>query len=379
MPDASAHGPDGQLSYDWEIQERHRYPWSDLLPVSVNDTYGDPFIPEQVDNTISKLARLRTHRAPIAIFTKAGYDTDVLRRLEAVRDNVNVVVFYSLTGLNEAGISFSDRVAMIDGLLGLWKNVVVFTRPIIRNRNDDPATLQRLVDVAAGRTKLLVMGGLHDRYKNKQLQFAVEDTLTAMCDEQGVKCFHKTACCAAHLHGRSCWVHRMIGPVDVDVALQLGYRLAVDGTRLVLDRASTGDLNFLRMLTRTQVYTRQLISNYNLLTIPSGDQKYEATSSWFAWSENIGTCLDCDYCIIKQIEYLKKMQVKIGTHPSEMTGIVRRSNPGVDFSDFVLTKLRPEWTEAHVYDDVRVVKPCFTERYELVRPDHRPRVEVVPS
>jgi len=48
-------------------------PWYDLLPISVNDTYGDPFIPEQIDNTIEKLRLLINHSAPIAIFTKAGH------------------------------------------------------------------------------------------------------------------------------------------------------------------------------------------------------------------------------------------------------------------------------------------------------------------
>ncbi len=359
MPDST----EAFVPYEHERVERESTNWWDLLPISINDTYGDPFIPEQVENTVMKITRLMDHRFPLAIFTKAGYDRAVLQKLRAIAANDRVVVFYSLTGLNEGGISFGERLAMIDGLRDIWDNVVVFTRPIIRNRNDDPALLQRLVDVAAAGTKLLVMGGLHDRYKNKLLEFAIEDLLTEMCDQQGVKCFHKTACCAAYLHRRSCWVHDMTGPHNLEVARQLGYRFAIIENRVVLDRASTGDLNFLRMLVRAGVYAARLISNYNLLTIPSGEQKYEATSSWYAWSENIDTCLDCDYCIIKQIEYLKRMRVKIGTHPSEMVEIVRALNPGVDFSTFQMTKLREERSEAHTYDDVRVVKPCFVRRY----------------
>lgn len=351
-------------------------PWHEWLPISVNDTYGDPFIPEQVENTVMKLRRLQSHQAPIAIFTKAPHDPEVLRKLGPLAINQQVVVFYSLTGLNEAGISFSNRVSMIDGLLDIWKNVVVFTRPIIRNRNDDPATLARLVDVASQRSKLLVMGGLHDRYKNKTLAFSVEDYLTELCDAGGVRCFHKTSCCGAYLHGLSCWVHEQNGPMNLDVAAHLGYEFAVDGDRLVLGEATTGDLNFLRMLTRARIYAAKLISNYNLLTIPSGDQKYEATSSWFAWSKNIETCLDCDYCIIKQIEYLKKMRVQIGTHPSEMESIVRAKNPGVDFSQFHLTKLRDEWGNPHTYDEVRVVKPCNVGRYPAAPIHTRPAVGI---
>lgn len=347
-----------------EQQASTTIPWYDLLPISVNDTYGDPFISEQVDNTISKLLQLVGHRAPIAIFTKAGYNPTVLEKLKAISDNKMVVVYYSLTGLDEGSISFSDRLAMIDALQKLFRHVVVFTRPIIKGRNDNPENLQRLVDVAASNSKYLVLGGVHDKYKNKNIGFSVESQLIEMCDRAGVRCFHKTSCCAAYLYGRQCWVHDLGEPRNLEVASALGYRFAVHNNAIYLEEASTGDLNFLRMLTRARIYAQQIISNYNLLTIKSGEQKYEATSSWFAWSENIETCLDCDYCIIKQIEYLKKMRVKIGTHPSEMLRIVAQENNAHDFTNFRVTKLREEWmANAHTYDDVRVTKPCLVHRH----------------
>jgi len=259
---------------------------------------------------------------------------------------------------------------MIEALQEIFAHVVVFTRPIIRNQNDDPETLQRLVNVAASHSKYLVMGGLHDKYKNKDFAFSVEDQLIKMCDEAGVKCFHKTSCCAAYLYGTDCWMHDLGTPRNLDVVAALGYEFAVQDDRIYLGDASTGDLNFLRMLTRARISAYKIISNYNLLTIRTGDQKYEATSSWFAWSENIDTCLDCSYCIIKQIEYLKKMRVKIGTHPSEMLQIVSENNTGQDFTRFRLTKLREEWAQAaHTYDDVRVAKPCLVRRYQPLLPD----------
>lgn len=340
-------------------------PWYDLLPISVNDTYGDPFIIEQVDNTIAKLQELQNHKAPIAIFTKSPYNEAVIRKLERLKKNPMVIVYYSLTNLNEGGYSFENRLQMIDALRELFLHVVIFTRPIIKNRNDDPATLQKLVDVASSRSKLLVLGGLHDKYKNKKIDFTVEDTLIKMCDRAGVKCFHKTSCCAAYLHGVPCWMHDLGAPINLDVAMKLGYQFELlDDNTIVLNEASTGDLNFLRMLTRANIMARRIHSNYNLLTIRSGTQKYEATSSWFAWSENIDTCLDCDYCIIKQIEYLKKMKVKIGTHPRDMLAVVERNSDGVNFSEFKLTKLKNTAEDFHTYADVRVTKPCFTKRYE---------------
>ena len=339
--------------------------WTQAVPTSINDTYGDPFIPEQVDNTIAKLDELRSHRAPLAIFTKAGPDPQVLRKLESVTDLDQIVVYYSLTALDEGDISFDDRVVMIKELRDMFPNTLVFTRPIIRGRNDDPATLRRFVEVAAEHTGHLVLGGLHDPYKRKKIRLTIEEQLVELCDAAGVRSFHKTSCAAAHLHGTECWVHDLGTPRHLDIVAELGYEFAVEGDRVVLPKGTTGDINFLRMLTRAEIFVEELQSNYNLLTIPTGALKLESTSSWFAWSENIDVCLDCSYCIIKQIEYLKKMHVQIGVHPTRLPEIVERSGRRIDLAGFRKTKLSAKEVaeNRHVYEDVRIPKPCFSHRY----------------
>lgn len=337
--------------------------WTRRVPVSVNDTYGDPFIPEQIDNTVAKLASLATHRAPIAIFTKAGYDEAVLQKLHSVAHVDKVVVFYSLTGLDEGGISFDNRVRFIAAIKRIFPNTLVFTRPIIRNRNDDPATLRRLSEVAAEHTGLLVLGGLHDSKKRKKIEQPIEAQLIEFCDELGVKTFHKTSCAGAWLHGLDCWVHGLGAPRNLDVLVALGYEFGIANNSVVLERGTTGDINFVRMLTRSNVYVHELVSNYNLLTLPSGRRKLESTSSWFAWSENIPTCLDCNYCIIKQIEYLKKMQVRIGVHPTRLSEIVVGTESTIDFDKFRLNKLPDVEQGRHTYADVRVSKPCRVPLY----------------
>lgn len=345
--------------------------WTFEIPVSVNDTYGDPFIPEQIDNTITKLLQLRAHRAPIAIFTKAGPDPVVLAKLAALPDIERVIVFYSLTALDEGGISFDERVVMIRELRQIFPATLVFTRPIIRGRNDDPVTLRRLVEVAATHTGALVLGGLHNRYKRKNLEVTVEDRLIRYCDAAGVRSFHKTSCAGAYLAGTGCWVHQLGAPRNLDVLPQLSYEFDLAGDRIVLREGTTGDINFLRMLTRAEIYIESLRSNYNLLTIPT-NRKLETTSSWFAWSQNIDVCLDCNYCIIKQIEYLKKMKVQIGVHPTRLPEIVSRTGARVDLAQFRRTKLRAgDDPDRHVYDQVRVAKPCFTHRYDQLRPGQR--------
>ncbi|MDG4788033.1 hypothetical protein O7626_19160 [Micromonospora sp. WMMD1102] len=329
----------------------------------MNDTYGDPFIPEQVANTVTKLAELRTHQAPIAIFTKAGYHPDVLARLAEIADNDNIIVYYSLTGLDEGGISFDERLRFIAALTGLFRNVFVFTRPIIRRRNDSPEHLRRLAQAAAELTGQLVLGGLHDAKKRKQIERPVELRLLDYCDELGVRAFHKTSCAAAWTRQRRCWVHDIGAPGKIDVAASLGYRLQVGDDRVVLHEGSTGDINFVRMLTGAEVYVDNLLSNYNLLTI-GAPRKLEMTSSWFAWSENIDTCLDCSYCIIKQIEYLKKMQVRIGVHPTRLPEIVDGEQSAHALSQLRGNKLAPGSGGRKRYGDVRIEKPCRVAVYQ---------------
>lgn len=355
-----------QVLIDWHQTRAELVPqWSRRIPTSVNDTYGDPFIVEQVGNTAAKLDALYDHETAIAIFTKAGPDPEVYRRLRDIKNVDQVVVFYSLTALDEGGISFDERISMINELKEIFPHVLVFTRPIIAGRNDDRETLARLVSVAASAGTQLVLGGLHDRYKQKNIEFTVEEELIELCDEAGVPCFHKTGCAAAYLYDVPCWIHDLGTPQNLDLATTFYPTLSSSDDVLHLPLGSTGDINFLRMLTRAEVRIQDLFSNYNLLTMSTGNIKLESTSSWFAWSENIEVCLDCDYCIIKQIEYLKKERVQIGVHPSRLLEVVDKTDAPPDFQGFRMTKLKrgQDADQRHGYADVRVVKPCFARRY----------------
>jgi hypothetical protein len=340
--------------------------WSKEVPVSVNDTYGDPFIIEQVHNTVAKLNLLGDQRHPIAIFTKAGPDDRVLDQLRTVSNADKVIVFYSLTGLDEADISFTERRRMIVSLTSIFPHVVVFARPIIEGRNDSAEMLSSIVDVAKELKLPFVLGGLHDRHKQKRLDSGVKEHLLDMCDDRGIPAFYKTSCAAAWAYGLDCWVHDIGEPRRVDVALELGYQLEVGEREIVLPAGTTGDINFLRMLCRTEVFVSEITSNYNVLTVPLREGLLlEATSSWFAWSENIETCLDCDYCIIKQIEYLRRKRVSVGVHPSRLTEVVDHDRGHQVLSTLRGTKLdrKRDVSTMHRYADLRVTSPCHTRRY----------------
>ena len=346
-----------------QFNHDHKTVW-DQLPLSVNDTYGDPYFAPQVDNTVEKLNQLRNHQSPVATFTKAPYDKNVINKLAAVRDVRPLVLYYSLTGMNEGGISFESRLQMIDALQQTFQRpVVVFTRPIIAGKNDDDVTLLRLAH-AAQKSGYLVLGGLHDKYRRKHIKKSVEERLIGFCDELGVKSFYKTCCAAAHLQGVKCWMHDLGKPQHTDVVAKLGYKFSIVDSKIELETASTGDLNFLRMLTRSEVGAKHIVSNYNVLSLSTTEKILEAHSSWTPWSKNLSQCIGCGYCIILQIEYLMKKQIEIGMSPLDWKDFAGKSAPTFNFAQLQKTKTGQEISTAKTYKDLRVVQPCFTNRYK---------------
>jgi hypothetical protein len=63
--------------------------------VSINNLYGDPFIPAQAENTFYKLLKLikAKHRGPISIITKFNINDEIIKRLSEFRDMENLIFF----------------------------------------------------------------------------------------------------------------------------------------------------------------------------------------------------------------------------------------------------------------------------------------------
>ncbi|WP_025691301.1 hypothetical protein [Paenibacillus zanthoxyli] len=291
--------------------------WYKDIPVSINNAFGDPLTEIQIEDTIAKINSLKNHAAPYNIITKAVINDEIYSKLKDVEKTDNFVVMYSLTGLDEGGYSFQERLETIELLNKLFGKVIILVRPIIQGRNDHYKNLEKIVKVAKNTSGRLITGAIHDEFKRKNVKTEVRDHLVEICEKNSIKYFHKSSCAAADITNSRCWMHDLQKPVNLDVVERLGYQFNLIDDRICLKYATVGDLNFIRMITKSYILTENVLSGYNLLSISNDDYKYEVSSSWYSWSNNTACEINCDYCIIHSIDYLDK-ECQIGVKPSDI-------------------------------------------------------------
>jgi len=345
--------------------------WWARLPVSINCAYGDPLLRQQERDTASKLLALHesAHEAPFGFCTKGILTDSGAELLASLPPDPRYVFRYSLTGLDEGGYTFSQRVDTIRRLGEIFgrERIIISIRPIIANRNDDSRTLGRIVEVAAATSRVLIIGGLHDAYKHKLVAERVDAFLRDCCDKLGVRYFYKSSCSSAFVTGSACWMHDLGAPRNLEALDMLGYAYEVDdsGTvpAVVLPEATSGDLNFIRTVTASSPKTCRLVSNYNLLTRSPIDIDIEHTSSWYVWARNLPQCLNCDYCIINDIEYLEQSRKDVGVHPAHLAmtlaSAARRRPPAQKGGRARIS----DGKGLINYADIRVPKECRRHAY----------------
>lgn len=138
--------------------------WHENIPVNLNNN-GDPLIDNQAKNTVEKIKLLEGYENIYHICTKAVPSEETFKILESLTDNQkkNLFLSYSLTGLNEGGFSFEERVAVINRLYKTLGNVTILLRPLIKGRNDSQENIKRIIDIAATHGNRIILRGLHNK------------------------------------------------------------------------------------------------------------------------------------------------------------------------------------------------------------------------
>jgi len=296
--------------------------WYENIPVNINNN-GDPLIDNQADNTIEKIKSLEGLNNIFHICTKSVPSERTFEMLESLTDSQkkNIFLSYSLTGLNEGGYSFDERVKVIDRLYNIFGDVVILLRPLIKGRNDSKENIERIIKVASTHGNRIILGGLHNKKLVKQMQDSTEQFFMHCCKKYNVRYFNKTSCAVADKFNTECKVHDYYDnkPINLDVLDMLGYTYSLWNGDILLEQASSGDLNLIRVITKSIPYTKRVISRLNKITA-IGNHNYEFTSGWMSWSENNPCNIGCDYCVMSQIDYLKDRST-VGCHPKDVENI----------------------------------------------------------
>ena len=327
--------------------------WFENIPVNINNN-GDPLVDNQIKSTVEKIKSLEGYQNIFHICTKAVPSKKAFELLKELTDEQkkNLFLSYSLTGLNEGGYSFQDRVDTINELYELFGNVTILLRPLIAGRNDSKENIERIVEVASNYGNRIILGGLHNNKLIKQLSDDTKDYFIECCDKYKVKYFNKTSCAVADIFKEPCKVHDYDNnkPVNLNILDILDYKYEIINDKIVLKQASSGDLNLVRYITKSMPYTEKLTSRLNRVS-SIGENNYEVTSGWLSWSENKPCPIHCDYCVMSMIDYLADRS-SIGCHPKDIINIRIDNTP----KEAVLVKKKGEYIS---YKDCRKQQECI--------------------
>ena len=333
--------------------------WYENIPVNINNN-GDPLIDNQAESTVEKIKSLEGYTNTFHVCTKAVPSEKTFEMLESLSEEQkkNLFLSYSLTGLNEGRFSFEQRVEVIDRLYNILGDVTILLRPLIKGRNDSKENIERIINVAAIHGNRIILGGLHNPNLVKQIQDETERYFIDCCIANGVKYFNKTSCAVADIFETVCKVHGYENnmPKNLDVLDMLGYEYSIWDEKILLEQASSGDLNLIRYITESIPYTKKVISRLNKITT-IGNHNYEVTSGWLSWSENKPCNIGCDYCVMSQIDYLKDRS-SVGCHPRDVQNIRIDNTPREALKIEKMDKAK----EYFSYKDLR--KQCECIQYD---------------
>lgn len=134
------------------------------LPYSINNLYGDPFFPTQVENTFKKLDTLvqEGHKGVVSIITKTEITEVMATRLHSYVDKLNLVVLVSCSGLPYSIERVKgNRINTIKLCVQYSIPVLPYIRPFIPDYNTNAATIDSLFkSISEAGLDVVVISGL---------------------------------------------------------------------------------------------------------------------------------------------------------------------------------------------------------------------------
>jgi hypothetical protein len=317
-----------------KMSETKKSYWQILqeIPVSINVTYGDAFIPSQWDNTLEKLSTLAScgHKGAVMIGSKYPITDAQLEKIKKI--NEDVWIFIAITGIDDCCVfstkEYEEYYLRVSKHL---KNVVCAIRPIIPHRNDNMETLLPLIQMVGKGRKMLTYGGYKDtqvignpQYRNELLFNSIEQE----CEKYSIICREKSVCLVCAVTDIDCFVHSKAAPINLDLIEALGYKFHMENGQLIVTgykgstHLSKGDISFIRMLSRSSLVSGNISSPFQILSLRINDKPLVSTSSWFNWTRQTHCEVGCDFCSANYDSKLRLNLEEFGCNPTDLIEIL---------------------------------------------------------
>lgn len=280
------------------------------LPITINTSFGDPFQPDQWENTLYKIKYLQkqNYQGEVEVSTKWILSDEQIEEL--YRANPNLWIMCGITGLNEGKvITIEDRFDNYLRLCKKFKRTVLNTRPLIPDKNDSMVVLRPIIEVAAKGNKLLKHGGYLDPSdtKNKKTRYdELKKEIHTLCKELGVDDAPRCSCIVTDVTGKVNSTYENSEPKNLDVLSALGFdfELVNDYVKLTgyknSGKVTKGDVSFARLIIESSHILDNWTDSHQYMQMkgPEG-QTLVCTSSWFHWAREVPCMVNCWYCHVR--------------------------------------------------------------------------------
>lgn len=280
------------------------------IPVTINTHFGDPFQPNQWEDTIYKLKYLKAqnYQGEIEVSTKWILTDEQIDTLYTV--NPDLWIFCGVTGLNEGiGITLEERLDHYLRVCKKFEKTVLNVRPLIPGKNDSMEVLAPIIRTVAKGRGYMKHGGYRNPYDLSNKKTTYEDLkkeIKAYCEKLGVSDGPRCASIVSDVTGRVNSTYAESNPINLDVLEALGFLFELEDRYVKLTgfRDSTevtkGDVSFARLIIQSSHILNNWTNPHENMQMrgPKG-QMMLCTSSWFHWAREVDCMVNCYYCHVR--------------------------------------------------------------------------------
>lgn len=150
------------------------------VPVSINNLYGDPFLPTQIEDTFLRLEALKNtkHNGFVSIITKSEIDDDITQRLFEYTKHLKLILIVSVSGLSKKIEPVKgNRLNTLLKCNNLGIPCIAYLRPFIPGENTSTQSILELFKkIKNTGTNNVIISGLRGNDEIlKNLNFSVKE------------------------------------------------------------------------------------------------------------------------------------------------------------------------------------------------------------